>query len=215
MTEEIVRNQLDKKEESCHEMEEEVVNLRKKVENLDTQIKFLNNSMILDEILDSQRSPNDKSGLGYNKEEISTPKKCDAGPSLVKGENKSDTVPSVVKDEKISDTGPSFVKDEDKSEIAPFVKSEIRYDSGSSRSKNKSNTTKFRRSNQGRHPKSIHIPQRKFRRETPSWMNQRRYESVFNGYCFSCNENGHKALDCRHLGRKHVGRLNNSIRCWN
>jgi hypothetical protein len=28
----------------------------------------MNNSTILDEILDSQRSPNDKSGLGYNKE---------------------------------------------------------------------------------------------------------------------------------------------------
>jgi hypothetical protein len=46
-------------------------------------------------------------------------------------------------------------------------------------------------------------------------MNQRRYESVFNGYCFSCNEYGHKALDCRHHGRKHVGRFKNSIRCWN
>jgi hypothetical protein len=29
----------------------------------------MNNSTILDEILDSQRSPNDKSGLGYNKED--------------------------------------------------------------------------------------------------------------------------------------------------
>jgi hypothetical protein len=90
---------LDKKEESCHELEAEVVNLRKKVEKSDTQNKFLNNSMTLDEILDSQRSPNDKSGLGYNKEEISTPKKSDAGPSFVKGENKSDTSPSLVKDE--------------------------------------------------------------------------------------------------------------------
>jgi hypothetical protein len=70
-------------EESCHKMEAEVVNLRKKVEKSNTQIKFLNSSMILDEILDSQRSPNDKSGLGYNKEEISTPKKPDASPSFV------------------------------------------------------------------------------------------------------------------------------------
>jgi hypothetical protein len=61
-------------EESCHNLEEEVV----KVEKSNTQIKFLNNSMTLDEILDSQRSPNDKSGLGYNKEEISTLKKPNA-----------------------------------------------------------------------------------------------------------------------------------------
>jgi hypothetical protein len=46
-------------------------------------------------------------------------------------------------------------------------------------------------------------------------MNQRRYESVFNGYCFSCNEYGHKSLDCRHHGIKQVGRFNNNMRCWN
>jgi hypothetical protein len=96
-----------------------------------------------------------------------------------------------------------------------FVKSESRYDSGSSRPKNKSNATKYRRSDQGKHPKDIHMPRRKFRRETPSWMNQIRYESFFNGYCFSYNEYGHKALYCRHHERKQVGRFNNSIRCWN
>jgi hypothetical protein len=161
-----VTNQLNKKEEFCHEFEAEVVNPRKKVEKSNTQIKFLKNSMTLDEILDSQRSPNDKSGLGYNKEEINTPKKYDAGPSFVKGENKSDTGPSFVKDENRSDTGPSFVKDEDRSETTPsfvkdedrsettpsFVKSESRYDSGSSCSRNERNTTKFRRSDQERHP---------------------------------------------------------------
>jgi hypothetical protein len=46
-------------------------------------------------------------------------------------------------------------------------------------------------------------------------MNQRKYESVFNGYCFSCNEYGHKALDCRHHGRKQIGRFNNNIIGWN
>jgi hypothetical protein len=201
--EEVVRNQLDKKEESCHEMEAEVVNLRKKVQKSDTQNKFLISSMTLDEILDSQRSPSDKSGLGYNKEKISIPKKSDAGPSFVKGENMSDTVPSVVKDEDRSETTSSFAK------------SKSRYDSVSTHSRNKSNTTKFRRSDHGRHPEAIHSPQSKFRRETPSWMNQRRYESVFKGYCFACNEYGHKALDCRHHGRKQIGRFNNNIRCWN
>jgi hypothetical protein len=74
-------------EESCHNLEEEVV----KVEKSNTQIKFLNNSMTLDEILDSQRSSNDKSGLGYNKEEISTLKKPDAIPSFVKRERRYDS----------------------------------------------------------------------------------------------------------------------------
>jgi hypothetical protein len=86
------------------------VNIRKKVDKSNTQIKFMNNSITLDEILDSQRSPNDKFGLGHNKEEINTPKKPDAGPSFVKAENKSDIGPSFVKDEDRSDTAPSFVK---------------------------------------------------------------------------------------------------------
>jgi hypothetical protein len=55
-----------------------------------------------------------------------------------------------------------------RSETTPsFVKIESRYDSVSSRSKNKRNATKFIRSDQGRHPEAIHIPQRKFKIETP------------------------------------------------
>ena len=45
----------------------EVVDLRKKV---DKSKKFLNSSQILDEILESQISPCDKSGLGYKGEAI-------------------------------------------------------------------------------------------------------------------------------------------------
>jgi DNA repair exonuclease SbcCD ATPase subunit len=68
--EELLKNQVNEKEESCHKLEAEVVDLIKKVEKSNTHIKFMNNSTILDEILDSQRSPNDKSGLGYNKESL-------------------------------------------------------------------------------------------------------------------------------------------------
>jgi hypothetical protein len=201
--EEVVRNQLNKREESCHKIEAKVVNLRKKVEKSNTQVKLLNSSMTLDEILDSHRSPNEKYGLGYNKEEMSIPKKPDASPSFAKGEDKSDA-------------GLSFIKSEDGSDTSPsFLKGESRYDAGPSCSKNGSNTTIFRRSDQGRHPEATHTPQSKFRRETPSWMNQRMYESVFNGYCFSCDEYGHKSLDCKHHRRKQVGSFNNSIICWN
>jgi predicted nuclease with TOPRIM domain len=83
--EEVVKNQLNEREESCHKLEAEVVHLRKKVEKSNTHVKFMNNSTILDDILDSQRSPNDKYGLGYNKQEA-TPMKLDEGPSFVKSE---------------------------------------------------------------------------------------------------------------------------------
>jgi hypothetical protein len=83
--EELLKNQLDEKEESCQKMEVEVIDLRKKKE------KFMNNSTILDEILDIQRSPNDKYGIGYNKEakqfEGNTSKNHDVRPSFSKGES--------------------------------------------------------------------------------------------------------------------------------
>ena len=47
----------------------EVVELRKRVEKSGAHEKFNNSSFILDEILERQRSPCDKSGLGYNKED--------------------------------------------------------------------------------------------------------------------------------------------------
>ena len=68
------------------------MNIRKKFEKSNTQIKFLKKSMTLYEILDSQRSLNDKSGLGYNKEEISTPMKSNTGPSFVKRESRYESV---------------------------------------------------------------------------------------------------------------------------
>jgi predicted Ser/Thr protein kinase len=46
-------------------MEVKVVHVIRKAEK--SKI-FMNNSTILDEILNCQRSPNAKSGLGYNKE---------------------------------------------------------------------------------------------------------------------------------------------------
>jgi hypothetical protein len=78
-------------EESCHKLEEEVL----KVEKSNTQIKFLNSSMTLDKILDSQRSPNDKFGIGLNKVEISAPKKLDIGPPFVKRKSRCENVCSV------------------------------------------------------------------------------------------------------------------------
>jgi hypothetical protein len=79
--EELLKNQVNEEEESCHKLEAEVVDLRKKV---DKSNKFLNSSQILNEILESQRSPNDKSGLRYNREathdEASTSKKHEVSP---------------------------------------------------------------------------------------------------------------------------------------
>jgi hypothetical protein len=79
--EELLKIQINEKEESCCNLEAEIVDLRKKVEKSN---KFLNSSRILDEILESQRPPCDKSGLGYKGEdthvEASTSKKHEVSP---------------------------------------------------------------------------------------------------------------------------------------
>jgi hypothetical protein len=90
-----LKNQVNEKEESCNKLEVEVVDLRKKVEKSD---KLLNNSKILNEILESQRSPNDKSSLGYKREvthaKENTSKKHEISPSLSKDEDNVTNQPS-------------------------------------------------------------------------------------------------------------------------
>ena len=46
----------------------EVVGIRKKSEKNDALVKFKDNSVFLDKILDCQRSPLEKNGLGYKKD---------------------------------------------------------------------------------------------------------------------------------------------------
>ena len=68
----------------------EVVGLRKKYEKNDAFVKFKDNSVVLDKILDCQRSPCDKTGLGYKKDKEKpeddtwSPKTPEAGPSTSK-----------------------------------------------------------------------------------------------------------------------------------
>jgi len=46
-----------------------------------------------------------------------------------------------------------------------------------------------------------------------SCHNRLKYGNTFNGYCFSCNNFGHKALECKSHEKKNSGRSNNSMRC--
>jgi hypothetical protein len=155
--EELLKDQINEKEESCHKLE--VFDLIKKVENSN---KFLNSSRILDEILEIQRSPCDKSRLGYKEEathvEESTSKKHEVSPS-----KKEDNV---------------------------------------AKQRSTQGKENFKRTKQGRHQEAIF--------GTP----KQRYESIFHGHCYSCNEYGHKAFECRSYERIYNGRFHNIIRCW-
>jgi hypothetical protein len=67
--EESLKIQLTKKEETCHMLKSEVVNLKNMIEKTNKTVNFKNSSSILDKIWNSQRSVNDKTSLGYNKKE--------------------------------------------------------------------------------------------------------------------------------------------------
>jgi hypothetical protein len=112
--------------------------------------------------LESQRSPYDKSGLGYKKEaahaEASTSKKHEVSPSK-KEEN-------------------------------------VAKQQSTQRKKN------FKRTRQGRHQEAIF--------GTP----KQRYQSIFHGHCYSCNEYGQKYFECRAYERIYNVRFYNTIRCW-
>ena len=124
----------------------------------------------MDEILECQRSPCDKSGLGHNKED----EKYKVGTWTSRKHEPSS----------------SFSKDGSEAARHEHVQSK----------------ETIRRTEQAGHQGVGPIPQDKFRRETPSRLIQKpKYENVFNGYCFSCNQFGHKALDCKHYARRSVG----------
>jgi hypothetical protein len=67
----VVRIYLIEKEENCEKLEAELVSLRKDLEKSSTQLnislKFEKSAKTLDHIINCQRSPFIKTGLGYEK----------------------------------------------------------------------------------------------------------------------------------------------------
>ena len=53
-----------------------------------------------------------------------------------------------------------------------------------------------------------YIPQRKLRKETTPIP---KYESGFNGYCYSCSNFGNKVMDCRLYGKRSDGNPNDKV----
>jgi hypothetical protein len=70
MIEEVVRIQLKEKEENCEKIESETVSLRKELEKttikLNRSLKFEKSTETLYNIINCQRSPFIKTGLGYD-----------------------------------------------------------------------------------------------------------------------------------------------------
>ena len=144
-----------------------ILNLRKKIEKSKHHEKFNSSSVKLDKLLDCQRSPFDKSGLGFRKVE--------------------DNLEEDKWSPKTPNAGPSMTKD------ASYVPAHDNKDGECSRT----------------HQEADLIPQSKD--STPRRKQGPRYEYEFNGYCFSCSNFGHKAMNC---GSRNIRRQSNSVRCW-
>ena len=180
----------------------EVVDLRKKDEKNVVHAKFKNSSTILGEILDCQRYPFDKTGLGYNKKT----KEVDMNPSSSRVENK--TAPQVPTQDKEDfrtkghqGVGPT-PPDKFKKETNPRWNQTPRYG-------NSFNGHCFSCSTFGH--KALDC---KHYARRVGWNQNPRHEKSFNGYCFSCKQFGHKSLDYRNHAKEGVGNFEHSVRCW-
>jgi hypothetical protein len=71
-TKEVILKQLSDKKQACEKLEAEIKLLKGELEKEKKRSNFGNSSKILDEILSSQRSPNNKTGLGYTQDSTST-----------------------------------------------------------------------------------------------------------------------------------------------
>jgi hypothetical protein len=159
-TEENILKQLrDKKKQACEKLEAEIKMLKSELEKEKKRSNFGNSSKILDEILSSQRSPNNKTGLGYTQDSTSTSQRSVKRPisyayalkgSLRREDNKVNMIPLNTISHKQKSTFPTKVINDRKNTI-------------------------IRRN-----------PLNKY---------------LFIGYCYSCNNFGHKAIHCKAYGQ--------------
>ena len=161
--------QIDEKEKHLEKLEGEIVGLRKEIEKTKAiNLKFVKGSETLDKIINVQRSPLNKTGLGYNGEtsQASTSKSyLDAA----RRNEQKDNEDNQARQERIANRdyqGQSVLR-VNKSYNQPQVKSS----QISSRMNNNRNYN--------------HVGGR--------FDNRRNF---FNGQCFSCHNFGHKAAQC-------------------
>jgi hypothetical protein len=159
--EEVILKQLNDREQDCEKLEAEIVLLKREIEKEKKQSRFENSSKILNDILNNQRSPSNKTGLGYDQKKFN------------KGSNF--TYQEINKNPKSYATTlqSSFRKQESK--IRTDLKQQ-KYVLPSEKNEYRWNT---------------------ITRKTPP----KRHQNIFLGYCFSCNNFGHKAVHCKAYGR--------------
>jgi hypothetical protein len=160
--------QLNDREKDYEKLEVEIVLLRREIEKEKKQSKFVNNTKILNDILNRQRSPNAKTRLGYDLNSTSILQKTDK-----QSISYADTLRSSLK------------REDNKIKMAPL---NTGFNKQAPPPKGKGNTM--------------------IRRNPPN-----RYQHIFLGYFYSCNNFGHKEVHCkayRNYKSRNFQRYNNN-----
>ena len=160
-----MKKQLVMKDENYEKLKGEIVTLKKEVVLLNKNLK---SSQTLDDILSHQRSPLDKSGLGY------------AGEPSSKNDNASNNKDVRKLERDVDDRNSNKGRSQDDIRINPTPR---RYANGVKNARgNKFDQRILRHNDFGSTSK-----------QSPS----SRYQSIFFGYFYSCTNFGHMAKDCR------------------
>jgi hypothetical protein len=179
MIEETLKNQLEEKEKIKESLEAEIVSLRKELQKKDIQQNFGNNTKILDEIINSQRPCYDKSGLGYKK--THTEKGSSSMTTGKEAEQKSyaDVIRGPIKKEECKPSKENIQE----MEIIQEEDHPIR-------------------GMQNQQPTMERTQEEDYKRVAPPRRSPTlRYQTIFLGLCYSCNNFGHKAINCRAYAR--------------
>jgi hypothetical protein len=157
--EEALKEQLEEKDKIIGNLEAEIVTLRKDIQKKNMQ----NSSKVLDDIISSQKSHLDKSGLGYNQTE--------------KGSSSKTTE---------QETNPKI--------YAETIKGDRKMYKEDYRDTPPPRRFRFQNQQQTDRPQEeegfIRAPS--FRRSSTP-----RYQTIFFGLCYACNNFGHKVVNCR------------------
>jgi hypothetical protein len=156
--EEVILQQLNDKKQVCEKLEAEIKLLKGEIEKEKKGSQFDNSSRILDEILNSERSPNKKTSLGYTQDSTAT---------LEGSVKKQISYVDILKN--------SLKKEENQAKMIPL----------------KTVTHK---------QKSI-LPTRVKNDKINTIIIRNPPKYLFTGYCYSCNNFGHKAVHCKDYGQ--------------
>ena len=168
MIEETLRKQLEEKERIQVELENEIVSLRGKLQSKEIKQNIDNSTKILDQIISSQRSVYDKSGLGYNQNNTEMRSRS-----------------KVTENEKISYA--YIIKQSSKKEECEPLKEDMQ---NLGMKKIKENDCALKKSTTT-HNSELKRFEPVIRPPIP------RYQTFFFDLCYSCNNYGQKAIYCR------------------